>query len=864
MNFIDHDMEDLHDIDIGLIMASQPRCETSVEYLKHCLPWLSKVLGEESTDSLKWSLIAKDLEKWPDVIKISRWDEWLFKSFYWKLKSCTEHVHSVCDFFIVYHETDCLISIGCLLDCPTKFLNVDIWNTNSRMERGFLSQKGSGSGRGVKEKNVNTDSSMQEGDNFSGPTAHIEATSLTMNMAMENQSSLVDTTGLGSYPPLPKQVATLVDNAPSKPSYANVTSKYGLVRSIFSSSTGIFSFKFSSMDGLDAMLENGPWFIRNNPLILKKWNPGVNLLKEDVSTVSVWVKLHGVPVTTFSEDGLSAIATKLGTPLMLDSYTSDTCMQSWGRSSYDRAMIELRADVKLKDNIVVAMPRVTGEGHYTCAGETKKTTSQAHKGIPVGPKVGFKPSKEYRSVSKKHSTNSSSNKKQDVDSTNNVSDLNPFEVLNSVCEDGTSTTPIMYKIGKFENLIIDGQAILVDETVSPLKKVEYQGDHDSEDEVASVDNDMARSMASEMAEFGTHSFLEQWRDSYGNGDYDENPYDDDMYEGHDLTEEIQTICDKLDIRVRGRKKLATLPFTFGRLGVYSAGDVLNYAFLASRLQSASLQTKLLRHTGIVSPGPIFNDALSVFNTSMKTDLLSNPSKTAVLKLMKKMTDIYFTQVTKNAESTFSLSPRQMALWTSQKEDHTSDWLRMVPISGLGQTMNGKTYRCVLCYRLGISLFSVSKPCSACSRVFTGDIYGDNAVSCAGIIGIKHCHNVVRDNLVDICYRSGILAGKEVDIGLDERRDKPLRPADMLLYSWDEGLDVYVELTGSSPLTQTGMVDFVPGQAVIDAAQRKREADAVTLPKRIRKFSMTQDIGARDAAHIFNRIRFAIAKGVGPR
>ncbi|GJU24090.1 integrase, catalytic region, zinc finger, CCHC-type containing protein, partial [Tanacetum coccineum] len=54
-----------------------------------------------------------------------------------------------------------------------------------------------------------------------------------------------------------------------------------------------------------------------------------NLLKEDVSTIPVWVKLHGVPVTAFSEDGLNAITTKLGTPLMLDSYTSDICMQSW-------------------------------------------------------------------------------------------------------------------------------------------------------------------------------------------------------------------------------------------------------------------------------------------------------------------------------------------------------------------------------------------------------------------------------------------------------------------------------------------------------------------------------------------------------
>nr|GFB91753.1 hypothetical protein [Tanacetum cinerariifolium]GFB92678.1 hypothetical protein [Tanacetum cinerariifolium] len=44
---------------------------------------------------------------------------------------------------------------------------------------------------------------------------------------------------------------------------------------------------------------------------------------------------------------------------------------------------------------------------------------------------------------------------------------------------------------------------------------------------------------------------------------------------------------------------------------------------------------------------------------------------------------------------------------------------------------------------------------------------------------------------------------------------------MLLYSWDEGLDVCVDLTRSSSLTQTGMVYFVPGRAVIDAAHRKR-------------------------------------------
>ncbi|GJZ22652.1 gag-aspartyl protease domain-containing protein [Tanacetum coccineum] len=63
---------------------------------------------------------------------------------------------------------------------------------------------------------------------------------------------------------------------------------------------------------MDAMLENGPSFIRNIPLILKKWIPNDNLLKDDVCNVPVWVNFHDVPITAFSVDGLSAIATKHG------------------------------------------------------------------------------------------------------------------------------------------------------------------------------------------------------------------------------------------------------------------------------------------------------------------------------------------------------------------------------------------------------------------------------------------------------------------------------------------------------------------------------------------------------------------------
>ncbi|GKF02481.1 putative reverse transcriptase domain-containing protein, partial [Tanacetum coccineum] len=200
---------------------------------------------------------------------------------------------------------------------------------------------------------------------------------------------------LESFPPLSKPVTTEAGNSPGKSSYANVTGKPSgkklNIRTLFTprgngidvvvpvesiraisdqfanTAYGFFLGKrFSSMDGLYAMLDNSPWFTRNNPLILKKWHLDENLLKEDVNTIPVWVKLHGVPVTAFSDDGLSAIATKLGTPIILDSYTTDMCMQSWGKSSYDRVMIELHADVELKDNIIMPMPKIKGEGYYTC------------------------------------------------------------------------------------------------------------------------------------------------------------------------------------------------------------------------------------------------------------------------------------------------------------------------------------------------------------------------------------------------------------------------------------------------------------------------------------------------------------------
>ncbi|GKC05022.1 zinc knuckle CX2CX4HX4C containing protein, partial [Tanacetum coccineum] len=111
----------------------------------------------------------------------------------------------------------------------------------------------------------------------------------------------------------------------------NNWAKHGLTR-IMMNNKCFFSFKFNSRAGLEAVLEGGHWLIRKSPIILKNWSMDTRLLKEELTRISIWVKLHDVPIQVFKEDDISLIATFIGKHIMLDSYTSSMCNDSWGRS----------------------------------------------------------------------------------------------------------------------------------------------------------------------------------------------------------------------------------------------------------------------------------------------------------------------------------------------------------------------------------------------------------------------------------------------------------------------------------------------------------------------------------------------------
>ncbi|GJY63704.1 zinc finger, CCHC-type containing protein [Tanacetum coccineum] len=107
------------------------------------------------------------------------------------------------------------------------------------------------------------------------------------------------------------------------------------------------SFQFSCATGLEGILDHGPWLIPNAPFILRKLTLISKLSKEELTYVHVWIKCHGVLVLEFTADGLSAIATRLGTLVLLDPCTVIRSMQSLGRMDYARALVDIRIDQAL-------------------------------------------------------------------------------------------------------------------------------------------------------------------------------------------------------------------------------------------------------------------------------------------------------------------------------------------------------------------------------------------------------------------------------------------------------------------------------------------------------------------------------------
>ncbi|GJW91291.1 polyadenylate-binding protein 2-like protein [Tanacetum coccineum] len=66
----------------------------------------------------------------------------------------------------------------------------------------------------------------------------------------------------------------------------NAWGKFG-IQKVMMYAKGFYFFKFSSTKGVDDVLENGPWMIRQVPIILNTWSPSTSLTKDNHSSVPI-------------------------------------------------------------------------------------------------------------------------------------------------------------------------------------------------------------------------------------------------------------------------------------------------------------------------------------------------------------------------------------------------------------------------------------------------------------------------------------------------------------------------------------------------------------------------------------------------
>jgi len=84
------------------------------------------------------------------------------------------------------------------------------------------------------------------------------------------------------------------------------------------------------------VLEEKLWHVANKPLILRRWTPGMQLLKLSLSSIPIWIKLHNLPMEFWNTTCLSHISSGVGKPLCVDSIIEEQL-----RLGFARVLVEV-------------------------------------------------------------------------------------------------------------------------------------------------------------------------------------------------------------------------------------------------------------------------------------------------------------------------------------------------------------------------------------------------------------------------------------------------------------------------------------------------------------------------------------------
>ncbi|GJV67683.1 zinc knuckle CX2CX4HX4C containing protein [Tanacetum coccineum] len=92
---------------------------------------------------------------------------------------------------------------------------------------------------------------------------------------------------------------------------------------------GMFFIKFHTQEGLDDVVNYRPWMI------------------------PIWIRLCNVPLKAWTKNGITALASRLRKPLVMDKVTPNMCKSCVGRVGYARVLVKISANKGIPDEIVM-------------------------------------------------------------------------------------------------------------------------------------------------------------------------------------------------------------------------------------------------------------------------------------------------------------------------------------------------------------------------------------------------------------------------------------------------------------------------------------------------------------------------------
>ena len=84
------------------------------------------------------------------------------------------------------------------------------------------------------------------------------------------------------------------------------------------------------------------FFFDNKPLLVKLWNPELDLKTDTLTSLPIWVQFHELELKYWGLDSLSKLGRTLGIPIKIDRYTMEKRMLKYARLLID---IQLNADL---------------------------------------------------------------------------------------------------------------------------------------------------------------------------------------------------------------------------------------------------------------------------------------------------------------------------------------------------------------------------------------------------------------------------------------------------------------------------------------------------------------------------------------